>query len=82
MNNLNPNDVKKWMENNLVNSKQAREITNQSQRSFLQAVQDNRIKAFFQTGDHGRDIVRLFLRSDCEKYFEQIKERQAVRKKQ
>lgn len=59
--------IKKWMDENLLTKKEAMEVTGQSLTAFDQAITSGRLKPFFEKGK-ARGIVRLYLRSDVEKY--------------
>lgn len=59
--------IEEWMNENLVTKKEAMEITGQSLTAFDQAVVSGRLKPFFERGK-ARGIVRLYLRSDVERY--------------
>lgn len=64
---MNLEEIKQFMNENLLTKKEAMEITNQSLTAFDQAVQTGRLKPFFEKGE-GRSTVRLYLKSDVERY--------------
>lgn len=64
---MNKNDIKVWMEKNLLTKKEAMEITRQTLTAFDQAVMTGRLKPFFERGK-GRGLVRLYLKEDVERY--------------
>lgn len=59
-------DMKSWIEENLVLQDEARSITNQSVSGFNQSVQTGYIKPFVEFGKARK--TRLYLRSDVELY--------------
>jgi len=59
-------EIKKWIEENLVMQDEARKITGQSVSGFNQSVQTGRIIPFVEFGDARK--TRLYLRSDLEEY--------------
>ena len=61
------NQIKEFMNHNLLTKKEAMEITGQSLTAFDQAVQTGRLKPFFERGE-GRSTVRLYLKEDVERY--------------
>lgn len=60
-------EIKKFMHENLLTKKEAMQLTGQSITAFDQAVQTGRLKPFFEKGE-GRGTVRLYLKSDVERY--------------
>jgi len=63
---MNNDQVKNWIENNLVMQDEARTITGQSVSGFNQSVTAGSIKPFVEFGEQRK--TRLYLRSDLEKY--------------
>ena len=62
-------DQKKWIEENLLNRKQASKITGQSHAAFSRAIQLGRIKPFIEIGDEpGPTLIRLYLKDEIEAY--------------
>jgi len=59
--------IKQFINENLLTKKEAMEITGQSLTAFDQAVATGRLKPFFERGE-GRSTVRLYLKSDVERY--------------
>lgn len=64
---MNIEEIKEFMDRNLLTKKEAMEITGQSLTAFDQAVQTGRLKPFFERGE-GRSTVRLYLKDDVERY--------------
>lgn len=60
-------EIKQFMNENLLTKKEAMELTGQSLTAFDQAVQTGRLKPFFERGE-GRSTVRLYLKDDVERY--------------
>lgn len=60
-------EIKQFMNKNLLTKKEAMRITGQSLTAFDQAVQTGRLKPFFERGE-GRSTVRLYLKEDVERY--------------
>ncbi|MGY3219157.1 MULTISPECIES: hypothetical protein [Bacillus] len=69
---MNKEEIKKWMEQNLVGTDEAREITGQSRSAFNQALETKRIIPFFSTGE-GTGKRNLYLKSDLEEYYKNKK---------
>jgi hypothetical protein len=59
-------EIKKWIEENLVMQDQARLITGQSVSGFNQSVATGRIVPFVEFGDKRK--TRLYLRVELEAY--------------
>lgn len=67
------NEIKQWMNNNLVTKQEALKITGQSAQGFQQSVRTNMIDPFYESKDgKGPSIVRLYLKSDIEAYAKQL----------
>jgi len=66
-------EIKKWIENNLVLRDEAESITGQSKPAFGQSVANGNIKAFVEFGNSRK--TRLYLRSDLEEYAEKKQRR-------
>lgn len=64
---MNIEEIKQFISENLLTKKEAMEITGQSLTAFDQAVATGRLKPFFERGE-GRSTVRLYLKSDVERY--------------
>lgn len=60
-------EIKQFLEDNLLTKKEAMEITQQSLSAFDQAVMAGRIVPFFERGK-GRGLVRLYLKEEVEQY--------------
>lgn len=63
---MNKDEIKQWIQDNLVMQEEARTITGQSTSGFNQSVATGRIQPFVEFGD-GRK-TRLYLREDLEEY--------------
>lgn len=63
---MNKEEIKKWIEDNLVLRDEAETITGQSTSGFGQSVSAGKIKAFVEFGTNRK--TRLYLRSDLEEY--------------
>jgi len=59
-------EIKKWIEENLLMQDEARTITGQTVSGFNQSVTGGKIVPFVQFGE--RRITRLYLREDMELY--------------
>jgi len=59
--------IKQWIMNNLCTREVARGITGQSDSAFGQSLATGRISPFVEL-ESGKRVVRLYLRSDLEKY--------------
>ncbi|WP_054955032.1 hypothetical protein [Paenibacillus dakarensis] len=59
-------DIKRWINDNLVMQDEARQITEQSVSAFNQSVTEGRIIPFAEFGSARK--TRLYLRSDLEEY--------------
>lgn len=70
-------EMKRFINENLLTKREAMKLTGQSLSAFDQAVLAGRLVPFFERGK-GRGIVRLYLREDVERY---NKERLATLKK-
>lgn len=66
VNNMNKDDVKKWIEDNLVMQEEARNLTGQSISGFNQSLASGNIKPFVEFGETRK--TRLYLRSDMKEY--------------
>lgn len=63
---MNKEEIKKWIEENLVMQDEARTITGQSVSGFNQSVANRNIIPFVEFGTTRK--TRLYLRSDLEEY--------------
>lgn len=63
---MNNEEIKKWIEDNLVMRDEAQRITEQSDTAFGQSVSTGRIIPFVEFGDKRK--TRLYLRDDLERY--------------
>lgn len=68
---MNNEDIKDWIENNLVMQSEAFEITGQSKTAFNQSVSTGRVIPFVEFGEVRK--TRLYLKSDLEKYAKNIR---------
>lgn len=59
-------EIKQWIEDNLIMQDEARKITGQSVSAFNQSVATGRIKPFVEFGSARK--TRLYLKSDIEEY--------------
>jgi len=59
-------EIKKWIEDNLVMQDEARQITGQSVSGFNQSVATGRIVPFVEFGSERK--TRLYLRKELEAY--------------
>lgn len=59
-------EIKKWIEENLIMQEEAMKITKQSKSAFNQSVATGNIKPFIVYGK--RRKIRLYLKSDIEEY--------------
>lgn len=59
-------EIKKWIEENLVMQDEARKITGQSVSGFNQSLQTGRIVPFVEFGNERK--TRLYLREDLAEY--------------
>ncbi|KYC94352.1 hypothetical protein B4102_3573 [Heyndrickxia sporothermodurans] len=77
---MNSEQIKKWVDENLLTKQEAMEVTQQSLTSFNQSIEAGRLVPFY---DHGvdRSRVRLYLKSDVEAYAKQVAERRKNLKK-
>lgn len=65
-----------WAQENLVTRKGAAKITGQSYAGFSQAINRKVLTPFLEfDGEPATSLVRLYLKSDVEKYAEQLKEK-------
>lgn len=80
MNITNIEELKEWIETNLVTKQEAIKITEQSPKGFQQSVRTNVIKPFYESKEgKGPSVVRLYLKNDIEAYAKQL---QAKKQKQ
>lgn len=63
---MNNEEIKKWIEDNLVMRDEAMEITGQSNTGFGQSLAAGKINHFVEFGNARK--TRLYLRSDLEDY--------------
>ncbi|WP_019156823.1 hypothetical protein [Robertmurraya massiliosenegalensis] len=63
---MNNEEIKKWIEENLVMQDAAREITGQSVTGFNQSVSTGKISPFVEFGEVRK--TRLYFRKDLEEY--------------
>jgi len=59
-------EIKKWIEENLIMQDEARKITGQSVSGFNQSVANGAIRPFVEFGSARK--TRLYLRADIEEY--------------
>ncbi|GCF92485.1 hypothetical protein NRIC_03760 [Enterococcus florum] len=60
--------IKKFMENDLLTKSQAMEITGQSPNAFAQSLKSGKVSPFYEAEGTKADKVRLYLREDIETY--------------
>lgn len=63
---MNKEEIKHWIDENLVMQDEAMTITGQSKSAFNQSVATGRIIPFVEFGEARK--TRLYLRSDLEEY--------------
>lgn len=63
---MNKEDIRKWINENLMLRDEAIKITDQSMSAFGQSVSTGKIKPFVEFGNKRK--TRLYLKSDLEKY--------------
>ncbi|MGM1044829.1 MAG: hypothetical protein ACQEXX_01645 [Bacillota bacterium] len=63
---MNKQEMKKWIEENLIMQDEARAITGQSVSGFNQSVASGNIKSFVEFGELRK--TRLYLRSEMMEY--------------
>ena len=68
---MNNEEIKKWINENLVMQDEAREITGQSVSAFNQSLQTGKISPFVEFGEKRK--TRLYLKSDMQEYAENKK---------
>lgn len=64
-------ELKEFINNNLLTKQEAMEITGQGLSAFNQAVSTGKLKPFYDHGE-GRSRVRLYLKSDVQKYAKSV----------
>ncbi|MGL9768982.1 hypothetical protein [Enterococcus sp. DIV0806c] len=74
-------EIQQWGEKNLLTRQQAAKITGQSYAGFSQTIKTGKIKPFFEFGDSGPSVVRLYLKSDIEEYAQQLKSKKIEKSK-
>ncbi|MEK4907370.1 hypothetical protein [Niallia sp. FSL M8-0099] len=60
---MNSEQLKQWIEENLLTPREAMQVTNQSRSAFNQSVANGLLKPYIS-----KDTVRLYLKSDVEEY--------------
>jgi hypothetical protein len=63
---MNKEEIKKWIEENLIMQDEARQITGQSVSAFNQSVATGKITPFVEFGEARK--TRLYLKADLEEY--------------
>lgn len=63
---MNSEEIREWIQNNLVMQDEARTITGQSVTAFNQSVSTGRIQHFVEFGEARK--TRLYLRGELEVY--------------
>lgn len=63
---MNQQEIKKWIEENLVMRDEAMRITGQSVNGFQQSILSGKIKPFVEFGNKRK--TRLYLRKELEEY--------------
>ncbi|MBE6173687.1 helix-turn-helix domain-containing protein [Enterococcus mundtii] len=71
-------EIQQWGKKNLLTRQQAAKITGQSYTAFSQTIKTGKIKPFFEFGDSGPSVVRLYLKSDIEEYAQQLKTKKSI----
>lgn len=61
-------ELKKFMQENLVTKQEAAKITGQSITAINQSIKKRMIQPFFESNGQGPAKVRLYLKSDIEWY--------------
>lgn len=64
---MNNEQIKQWINDNLVMQDEARQITEQSVSAFNQSVATGKIMPFVEF-ESGKRTIRLYFRSDLERY--------------
>lgn len=68
--------LKAWVNDNLIRASEAMEITEQSKPAFTQAVRDGKLEPFYNNGSGGGfGTINLYLKSEVEAYAQRAKER-------
>ena len=68
--------IKIWVNENLIRASEAIEITGQSKSAFTQSVREGYLTPFYSNGSNGGfGTINLYLKSDVEDYAIRIKER-------
>lgn len=80
MKDTDPNEIKKWILENLVTKQGAMKITGQSGPAFQQAVRTNVVTPFVEYNES--PMVRLYLKSEIETYAKQVEFRRERLNKQ
>ena len=70
-------ELKEWINDNLIRASEAMEITKQSKPSFNQSVSTNKLEPFYSngTGGGGFGTINLYLKEEVEIYAKQVKQR-------
>lgn len=80
MNIVNIDELREYIDKNLLTKREAIEITKQSVSAFDQAVITGKLKPFYDHGEE-RSRVRLYLKSEVEAYSRRAEERRKRVKK-
>ena len=74
---MTPEQLKTWVNDNLIRASEAMEITEQSKPAFNQAVRDGQLEPFYSNGIGGGGFgtINLYLKSEVEVYAGRVKER-------
>jgi len=73
---MNREELKKFLADNLITKQQARQITGQSLSAFNQSISTKQIIPIYEQGE-GTGKVRLYLKKEVEEYALSVKERRS-----
>ncbi|MBU8596427.1 hypothetical protein KM908_09805, partial [Alkalihalobacillus clausii] len=71
---MNKEEIKKYIDANLITKQEAMRITGQNIKGFDQTIASGNLKPFYDHGE-GRSRVRLYHRDDVEAYARQAEKR-------
>ncbi|WP_312025755.1 hypothetical protein [Listeria booriae] len=71
----------KYAKENLISTREARSITEQTIKAFQQSVKNEKILPAIEIKESEKRVIRLFFRDDVEAYKAQMSDWQAARKK-
>ncbi|MBC1235495.1 hypothetical protein HB810_16490 [Listeria booriae] len=78
---LNRDEFIKYAKENLISTREARKITEQTIKAFQQSVKNEKIIPAVEIKESEKRVIRLFFRDDVEAYKAQMNDWQAARKK-